>query len=54
MTGLGQTEDGMLRAYRLWFEHTGKCDTCHGTDKCGTGQGLWDAYRRAYGDGGTR
>ncbi|GAQ54281.1 hypothetical protein [Streptomyces acidiscabies] len=45
MTGLGQTEDGMLRAYPLRFEHT---------DKCGTGQGLWDAYRRAYGDGGTR
>ncbi|GAV40717.1 hypothetical protein [Streptomyces acidiscabies] len=54
MTGLGQTEDGMLRAYRVWFEHARTCDGCYATRKCGTGQELWNAYRRAHGDGGTR
>lgn len=42
----------MLRAYRLWFEHTRKCtDGCKGSsraqDGCETGQELWGAYRLA-------
>lgn len=45
-------EDGMLRAYRLWFEHTRKCaDGCKGKPKaldgCETGRELWGAYRLA-------
>ncbi|MDX3640293.1 hypothetical protein [Streptomyces sp. MB09-02B] len=40
----------MLRAYRLWFEHTRKCDGgCKGTakaqDGCGVGRELWGTYR---------
>ncbi|WP_179382018.1 hypothetical protein [Streptomyces sp. SA15] len=35
----------MLRAYRLWFEHTRKCDGCKGVRKaqegCETGRELW-------------
>ncbi|MEW2118089.1 hypothetical protein AB0945_23435 [Streptomyces sp. NPDC005474] len=46
-----QTEDTMLRAYRLWFEHARKCDTCkHVTstrDGCKDGQELWGTYRLA-------
>ncbi|UIX33427.1 hypothetical protein [Streptomyces sp. GQFP] len=46
-------EDAMLRAYRLWHEHTRKCaDACKGAGKaldgCETGRELWAAYRRAY------
>ncbi|KFG05940.1 hypothetical protein IQ61_27560 [Streptomyces scabiei] len=40
----------MLRAYRLWFEHTRKCgDGCKGTprahDGCEDGRRLWGTYR---------
>ncbi|MFM9698609.1 hypothetical protein [Streptomyces europaeiscabiei] len=39
----------MLRAYRLWFEHTKKCDGCEGKPKaqdgCETGRELWGTYR---------
>ncbi|KPI29328.1 hypothetical protein OK074_6775 [Actinobacteria bacterium OK074] len=47
------TEDSMLRAYRLWFEHTRKCDDgCKGAgraqDGCESGRELWDTYRRTY------
>ncbi|WP_330291349.1 hypothetical protein [Streptomyces sp. NBC_00576] len=48
-------EDAMLRAYRLWFEHTRKCAGCKSVrkalDGCENGQGLWGAYRRAYAGG---
>ncbi|MDX3517350.1 hypothetical protein [Streptomyces scabiei] len=42
----------MLRAYRLWFEHTRKCaDGCKGTPKaqdgCEAGRRLWGTYRLA-------
>ncbi|MGI5196383.1 hypothetical protein ACQEVY_22500 [Streptomyces sp. CA-288835] len=41
----------MLRTYRLWVEHTMKCDGCKGVPKaqdgCETGQELWGAYRLA-------
>ncbi|WP_371575688.1 hypothetical protein [Streptomyces sp. NBC_01314] len=41
----------MLRDYRLWFEHTRKCDGCKGKpeaqDGCATGRELWGAYRLA-------
>lgn len=41
----------MLRTYRLWFEHTRKCDGCKvvttAQDGCETGRELWDAYRLA-------
>ena len=44
-------EDGMLRAYRLWFEHTRTCADCKSVrralDGCESGRELWDAYRRA-------
>ncbi len=46
----------MLRAYRLWHEHTRKCaDGCKtvrkAQDGCENGQELWAAYRRAYAGG---
>lgn len=46
-------EDAMLRAYRLWHEHTRTCaDACKdvrkAVDGCDTGGELWAAYRRAY------
>ncbi|KPI06854.1 hypothetical protein OK074_4035 [Actinobacteria bacterium OK074] len=55
---VARAELPMLRAYRLWFEHTRKCpDGCKGTpraqDGCASGRELWDAYRRAY-DGSSR
>ena len=42
----------MLRAYRLWFEHTRTCDGgCTGAakvqDGCESGRELWGAYRLA-------
>lgn len=42
----------MLRAYRLWFEHTRKCSAdCQGTPKaqdgCEDGRQLWGEYRLA-------
>lgn len=48
----GRAEIPMLRAYRLWFEHTRKCtDGCKGRPKaqdgCGEGRRLWGAYRLA-------
>ncbi|MDX3549014.1 hypothetical protein [Streptomyces europaeiscabiei] len=46
-----QGEIPMLRAYRLWFEHTRKCDQCRRVDKaqdgCLDGRGLWGTYRLA-------
>ncbi|QFQ98961.1 hypothetical protein F9278_25550 [Streptomyces phaeolivaceus] len=43
------TELPMLRAYRLWFEHTKRCADCKGRPKaqdgCETGRELWGAYR---------
>ncbi len=47
-----QAELPMLRAYRLWFEHTRKCAySCQGAstaqDGCETGRELWGAYRLA-------
>ena len=53
-----QAELPMLRAYRLWHEHTRKCaDGCKGAGKalngCDTGRELWAAYRLAY-TGGSR
>ncbi|GHH82259.1 hypothetical protein [Streptomyces capitiformicae] len=46
-----QTEIPMLRAYRLWFEHTRKCSHCKGMrkaqDGCTDGRELWGAYRLA-------
>ncbi|MFI1352363.1 hypothetical protein ACH4TV_02040 [Streptomyces sp. NPDC020898] len=51
-----QAELPMLRAYRLWHEHTRKCaDGCRtvrkAQDGCEGGRELWDAYRRAYAGG---
>jgi hypothetical protein len=49
----------MLRAYRLWFEHTRKCaDGCKGSpraqDGCADGRQLWGTYRLTrIGKGGT-
>lgn len=42
----------MLRAYRLWVEHTLKCadgckDVSKAQDGCQTGRELWGAYRLA-------
>ncbi|GCB47863.1 hypothetical protein [Streptomyces sp. NL15-2K] len=41
----------MLRAYRLWFEHTRKREGCKGVPKaqegCESGRELWGAYRLA-------
>ncbi|UUU31245.1 hypothetical protein JIX56_15785 [Streptomyces sp. CA-210063] len=54
-----QAEIPMLRAYRLWFEHTRKCaDGCKGSpraqDGCEDGRQLWGTYRLArIGKGGT-
>ncbi|UUU34413.1 hypothetical protein JIX56_33760 [Streptomyces sp. CA-210063] len=46
-----RVEPPMLRAYRLWFEHTKKCVGCKGVPKaqdgCETGRELWGAYRLA-------
>lgn len=47
-----RVEIPMLRAYRLWFEHTRKCgDGCKGAVRvqygCAVGRGLWGAYRLA-------
>ncbi|UUU34190.1 hypothetical protein JIX56_32550 [Streptomyces sp. CA-210063] len=47
-----RTEIPMLRAYRLWFEHTRKCSVgCKGTPKaqdgCEDGRQLWGSYRLA-------
>ncbi|MEE1832251.1 hypothetical protein [Streptomyces sp. SP17KL33] len=49
---LQSSEIPMLRAYRLWFEHTRKCDGgCKGAPKvqdgCESGRELWGAYRLA-------
>ncbi len=49
-------EDGMLRAYRLWFEHTRKCsDGCKrvrkALDGCESGRELWGIYRHAHAGG---
>ena len=49
-------EDAMLRAYRMWHEHTRKCaDGCKGAGKalngCEIGRELLGAYRRAYAGG---
>ncbi|UIX33458.1 hypothetical protein [Streptomyces sp. GQFP] len=45
------TEDPTLRAYRLWFEHTRKCDGCKrvhkASDGCEDGRELWGTYRLA-------
>jgi hypothetical protein len=46
------TEIPMLLAYRLWFEHTRKCDggckeVHKAQDGCETGRELWGAYRLA-------
>lgn len=53
---LRQAELPMLRAYRLWHEHTRKCaDGCKGArkaqDGCDSGRELWAAYRHAYAGG---
>jgi hypothetical protein len=46
-----RTEDPMLRAYRLWFEHTRKCADCKrvhkAQDGCEDGRELWGGYRLA-------
>lgn len=46
-----RSEIPMLRAYRLWFEHTRKCAGCKGRTKaqegCESGRELWGAYRFA-------
>lgn len=51
-SALTRTEIPMLRAYRLWFEHTRKCAAgCKGTPKaqdgCEDGRQLWGTYRLA-------
>lgn len=50
-TAARQVEDTMLRAYRLWFEHARKCDTCKrvtsAQDGCEDGRELWGTYRLA-------
>ncbi|NEA67165.1 hypothetical protein [Streptomyces sp. SID12488] len=50
-----QAELPMLRAYRLWFEHTRKCAECKDVrkaqDGCESGRDLWAAYRHAYAEG---
>ncbi|MEV6594626.1 hypothetical protein [Streptomyces acidicola] len=46
-----RAEIPMLRTYRLWFEHTRKCDGCKSVtmaqEGCETGRELWGAYRLA-------
>ncbi|MDW4907157.1 hypothetical protein RB628_17830 [Streptomyces sp. ADMS] len=51
-----QAELPMLRAYRLWHEHTRKCvDGCKrvrkAQDGCESGRELWASYRHAYAGG---
>jgi hypothetical protein len=51
-TTVRPAEIPMLRAYRLWFDHTRKCDAgCKGAPKaqdgCENGRELWGAYRLA-------
>jgi hypothetical protein len=50
-----QAELPMLRAYRLWFEHTRRCADCKNArkaqDGCESGRELWNAYHRAYAGG---
>ncbi|MFE7838708.1 hypothetical protein ACFU53_22445 [Streptomyces sp. NPDC057474] len=54
-----RVEIPMLRAYRLWFEHTRKCaDGCKhvhtAQDGCEIGRELWGTYRLTrIGKGGT-
>ncbi|MCX4905451.1 hypothetical protein [Streptomyces sp. NBC_00878] len=47
----GNAELPMLRAYRLWFEHTKKCADCKdkhkAQDGCETGRERWGTYRLA-------
>ncbi|WP_055532485.1 hypothetical protein [Streptomyces graminilatus] len=54
-TAVRRAELPMLRAYRLWFEHTRKCAECKGVrtaqDCCAGGRDLWAAYRHAYAEG---
>ncbi|WP_328223936.1 MULTISPECIES: hypothetical protein [unclassified Streptomyces] len=45
-----RVEPPMLRAYRLWFEHTRTCaDGCKGSPRaqegCEDGRRLWGTYR---------
>lgn len=47
-----RAEIPLLRAYRLWFEHTRKCDggckrVHKAQDGCEAGRELWGAYRLA-------
>ncbi|WP_055534426.1 hypothetical protein [Streptomyces graminilatus] len=46
-----KAEDPTLRAYRLWFEHTRKCDDCkrvrQASAGCEDGRALWGTYRLA-------
>ncbi|WP_405772142.1 hypothetical protein [Streptomyces sp. NBC_01538] len=48
---LRNTEDVVLRAYRLWFEHARRCDDCkrvrRASDGCEDGRELWGTYRLA-------
>jgi hypothetical protein len=50
-----QAELPILRAYRLWFEHTRKCVGCKSVrkaqDGCQGGRELWATYRLAYAGG---
>ena len=51
-TAVRRVEDDMLRAYRLWFEHTRKyTDNCKrvssAQDGCEDGRELWGVYRLA-------
>lgn len=50
-----QSELPMLRAYRLWFEHTRKCAECEDVRKaqdcCASGRDLWATYRHVYAEG---
>ena len=53
---LRQAELPMLRAYRLWHEHTRKCaGGCKGVrkaqDGCESGRELWADYSHAYAGG---
>ncbi len=54
-TAVRKAELPILRAYRLWFEHTRKCTECKSVrkaqDGCESGRGLWTAYRDAYAGG---
>jgi hypothetical protein len=50
-TAAKRTEDAMLRAYRVWFEHVLRCADCKraGTarDGCEEGRDMWGDYRLA-------